>query len=89
MNGEPLSKEKEKTGKELWNEIEKDYHQTSCSRDFEQEERLEYLEKQKWVLSSSVRSAVEGLKVVYKNYSPNSKPYLDEIDFWFSIFKGD
>lgn len=38
-----------KTGKEIWNEIERDYHQISCSRDFEQEERVENLEKKKYL----------------------------------------
>ena len=41
--------EKLKRGKQIWENIEKDFDQISCTRDFNQEERLSELENEIWI----------------------------------------
>jgi len=53
--------EKIKRGKQVWEEIEKDFHQTSCTRDFNQEERLSDLENEIWIPFEWLKSEIFNL----------------------------
>lgn len=76
------------TGKEVWNKIEKDFHQISCSRDFEQEERLENLEKEKYLILPKGLDALEKiLKEEMKKYEWLKCVDAKDISSVFSRFK--